>query len=67
MQVSLANIKEILKIKEHFSQLLNNTVKEFYKIIINFSKPKPYINITIKGHCKNKLLSLWAVIISQSL
>jgi len=49
MQVSLANIKEILKIKEHFSQLLNNKVKEVYKIIINSSKPKPYINITIKG------------------
>jgi len=37
IQASLANIKEILKIKEYFSQLLDKKVEEVYKTTINSS------------------------------
>ena len=40
VEVSLANIKEILKIKEYFPKLLDKKVEEVYKTIINTSKPK---------------------------
>ena len=49
MQVSSDSIKEILKIKKTFTQLLNKKVEEIHKSINNLGKPKPYINITTKG------------------
>ena len=60
MQVSSDSIKEILKIKKTFPQLLNKKVEEIHKSINNLGKPKPYINITTKG-------PLWKqIIISMS-
>jgi len=46
IQASLDNIKEILKIKESFSQLLNKKVEEVYKTINNSSKSRLHINMT---------------------
>ena len=48
IQVSLDNIKEILKIKEFFSQLSNEKVEEVYKTINNSIKSRPHINMTTK-------------------
>ena len=56
MQVSLDSIKEILKIKEKFSQLLNKKVKEIHKSINNSSKPKLHINMTTKGPSWKKII-----------
>ena len=56
MQASLANIKEILKIKEHFPKLLDKKVEEVYKTIINLSKLKPYINMTTKGPLQKQII-----------
>ena len=47
-QASLDNIKEILKIKESFFQLLNKKVKEVYKTINNSSNSRLCINMTTK-------------------
>ena len=58
-QASLANIKEILKIKEYFSELSDEKVEKVHKIIINVSKLKQQINITTKSPlCKHIIISI---------
>jgi len=58
-QAFLDNIKEILKIKESFSQLLNKKVEEVYKTIKNSSKSRLCINITTKGPlCKQIIIPM---------
>lgn len=47
-QASSESVKEILKIKEIFSQLLSKKIEDVHKVINNPMKPKPYINITTK-------------------
>jgi len=56
IQASSANIKKILKIKEHISQLSDNKVEEVYKTIINCSKPKLHINMTIKRLLQKQII-----------
>jgi len=49
VQASSANIKEILKIKEYFSKLLDKKVEKVHKTIINASNSKLQINTTTKS------------------
>jgi len=48
-QASLGSIKEILKIKKNFSQVLFKKIKDIHKTINNLAKPKPYINMMTKS------------------
>ena len=43
-----SNVKEILKIKENFSNIPLKKIEEIYKTINNSSKPKPRINMTTR-------------------
>jgi len=47
-QASLGSIKEILKIKENFPQILSKKIEDIYKVINNPTQPKLYINIITK-------------------
>ena len=53
MQVFSANIKEIVKIKENFSNLLS---KKIYKVIKKLKKEKPSINMTSIGLLRRQVL-----------
>ena len=49
MSLNSTNIaREILKIKKAFPNLQNKKIELIQKIISGKSKPKPYINMTIK-------------------
>ena len=48
VQASFSNVKEILKIKESFSNILSKKIKEIYKTINNPGKIKPRINMITK-------------------
>ena len=58
-QALSSNIKEILKIKESFSQLSKKKVEEIHKNINNLSKLKSYISMTTKRpSCKQIIISM---------
>ena len=48
LQALFSNVKEILKIKENFSNIPLKKIEEIYKTINNSSKPKPRINMTTR-------------------
>jgi len=49
-KLTILNIAmETLKIKEAFPNLQNKKIKQVQKLISSNSKPKPYINMTMKG------------------
>jgi len=49
MQASARNIKDILKLKENFSNLLAKKIENVHNTINKTDKPKPCINMTTKG------------------
>jgi len=55
-QISLFNIKEILKIKEKFLGLLSKKIKEVYKTINELRKNKPKLNIISKEPLRKQVL-----------
>ena len=50
------NTEEILKIKETFLTLKAKNIENIQKIIKDDDKPKPYINITMKGLFKKQVI-----------
>ena len=49
VQASSGNVKEILKLKENFPQLLLKKIEDIYKTINRMRKPKLHINMTTEG------------------
>ena len=57
MSLNSTNIaREILKIKKAFPNLQNKKIELIQKIISGKSKPKPYINMTIKGSSHKQVI-----------
>jgi len=56
--VSFSNIKEILKIKDNFSNLSSKKSKEIHKKINKPRKKKLRLYMTIKGYFKRQVLVL---------
>jgi len=52
----LGSIKEILKIKKNFSQVLFKKIKDIHKTINNLAKPKPYINMMTKSLSQKQII-----------
>jgi len=60
MQTTEGSVKNILKLKENFPNLLMKKLEDIYKTINNKGKPKPHIHTTTKD------LSQKQIIISMS-
>lgn len=56
IQVSLSNIKDILKIKESFPNLLLKKIEKIHKSINKLIKKKPCINMVIKGSSRRQII-----------
>ena len=56
--LSSSNVKEILKIRETFSNLQVNKIKNIQKVINNNGKLKPCINITMKDLFRKQVIIL---------
>jgi len=54
--VSLANIKEIFKIKEFFSELSFKKIKEIHKTINELKNERLHINMTTKGLSRRQII-----------
>jgi len=55
-QVSASKVSEILKIKEHFPNLLVKKIENIYKMINDSGKVKPKINMTTKGPSQKQII-----------
>jgi len=53
---SYTNIKEILKIKEAFLNLQAKKIENIQKVINNDSKPRPKLNMTMKGPLRKQVI-----------
>lgn len=56
VQVSLSNIKDILKIKKKFPNLLSKKIKKIHKSINKLRKKKPCINMITKSPSKRQII-----------
>ena len=52
----VSNTGKVLKIKDTFLSLQTKKIKNIQKIINGSSKPKPYINMTIKGSSRKQVI-----------
>ena len=55
-QASKSNIKDIIKIKDNFPNLLAKKIEEVYKVLNKPKKDKPRLNITTKGLSRRQVL-----------
>jgi len=57
-QASKNNIKDIVKIKENFPNLLIKKIEEVYKVLNNIEKENPILNMITKGFSRKQIIIL---------
>ena len=55
-QTSSGSVKEILKIKDNFPNLLFKKIEDIYKVINGIGKLKPYIKMTTKNSSHKQII-----------
>ena len=59
VQALTGNVKNILKLKENFSNLLAKNIENIYNMMNKTDKLKPHINMTTKSSlCKQIIISI---------
>ena len=65
-QVSSGSVKEILKLKNNFPNLLSKKIEDIHRIINDTDKTKPYINMTTKGPSYRQIISIGIITSTSS-